>query len=89
MQISSTHARSPARAYDITVTVKADGTERIKAVRVAVNGFAMDHEPIDAANCVTWVRTYSQQGDYPGTTKLVVTAPNSLDHAIDYVETWS
>ncbi len=87
MNITSTHARSVI-AWDITVNVKAVAGEFIRDVRVEVNGFKMDFEPINTSDCTTWVRTYSQKGDYPGTTKLHVTTTNDKGKTESYLETW-
>ena len=87
MVIASTHMRGVI-AWNITVNVKAAAGEYIKEVRVQVNGEPMITEPIQVSTCTTWVRAYPQKGDYPGTTRLHVTATNDKGQSEDYLETW-
>ncbi|HZN92447.1 MAG TPA: hypothetical protein VFB81_07065 [Myxococcales bacterium] len=87
MNITSSHARAVI-AYDITVNVKASSGEYIREVRVKINGEPMATESIPVSTCTTWVRSYPQKGDYPGTTRLHVTATNDKGQSEDYLETW-
>ena len=87
MLLSSSHSRG-AIAWDISVSVKASAGEFIREVRVRINGEPMTSEPIQTSSCTTWIRTYPQRGDYPGTTRLQVTATNDKGQSEDYLETW-
>ena len=88
MDIEIDHQKNPLMGWDITVLVTADKAETISAVRVEVNGF---HEVNENVNPPVnkWKRSLTQQGNYPGDNKVLVTATNGTGQQDSSEDQWS
>lgn len=87
MKITVTPAKNPAIGWDITVSVEADGKERIAEVTTEINDAP---EPTDflkpAVN--SYENTYIQKGVFPGNNKVVVTAKDEDGNPTIAVKKW-
>lgn len=87
MKIVIVPARNPAIGWDITVSVTAEGKERIAEVTTEINDAP---EPTDflkpAANF--YDNTYIQKGVSPGKNKVIVTAKDEDGNPTIAVRKW-
>jgi hypothetical protein len=75
MDIELSHLRNPLLGWDIQVTAKADDGETITAARIDINGFPeFDQQISPPLN--KWQKSLTQQGQYPGENKVLVTITN-------------
>ncbi|MGZ4789617.1 MAG: hypothetical protein ACXVZX_13955 [Terriglobales bacterium] len=87
MKIVITPAKNPAIGGDITVSVTAEGKERIAEVTTEINGFA---EPTDLVNppAKFYENTLIQKGVFPGHNEVVVTAKDEHGNPTVAVKKW-
>ncbi len=88
MNIVITHARNPLMNWDVTVTIQAEGKERISSVDAEIKNSPM---PVESVNppVKTWTKTYSRVGQYPGDNKVLVTAADQDGNTTDAEDQWS
>jgi hypothetical protein len=87
MKITVTPVKNPAIGWDITVSVTAEGKERIAEVTTAINDFS---EPTDIVKPVAnfYENTYIQKGVFPGKNKVIVTAKDEDGNPTVAVKKW-
>lgn len=88
MDIEINHQKNPLIGWDITVVVTAANDETISAVRVEVNGFPEVSENVNPP-VKKWKRSLTQQGNFPGDNKALVTATNGTGHQDSSSDQWS
>ncbi len=88
MDIQITHAKNPLAGWDIDVTVAAEGKELIARVRIEVNGFP-ECDEVATPNARKWHKQLTQQGEYPGDNKVVVTVTDDQGQDTSAVDEWS
>lgn len=87
MKIQLTHAKNPAVAWNVDVSVTAENTETIAQVRVRVNGVpGCDDDPED--NTTSWHQLLTQQGQYPGENRAVATVTDQKGNETRAQDRW-
>jgi hypothetical protein len=87
MDIDVTHLRNPVLGWDIQSTAKAAAGETITAARIDVNGSPVyDRQISPPVN--KWQRTLTQQGQYPGENKVLVTITNDKSEQTKTQDEW-
>lgn len=87
MQFTTTHTRNPLAGWDIDVTVVAENKEKIAHVRIDVNDFTESDEDV-SPTATKWHKVLTQQGQFPGENKVVVTATDESGQDSSDVEEW-
>ena len=87
MDIEIDHRKNPAIGWDISVLVTAE-EDGISAVRVEVNGFPEVNENVNPP-VNKWKRLLTQQGNFPGDNKVLVTATDGAGHQSRGQDQWS
>jgi hypothetical protein len=88
MTIDITHTKDPLAGWDVDVTVAAEGKETIARVQIEINGFSKCDEQVSPP-ARKWHRQMTQQGQYPGENRVVVTATDSNGEDTSAVDEWS
>jgi len=87
MDITLSHSRNPVLGWDIQVVVRADNQETITAARVDVNGFPeIDQQISPPLN--KWQKSLTQQGQFPGDNKVLVTITNDKGELTTDEDDW-
>ncbi len=72
MKIDIKHSKNILMDWDIDVTVTAENQEKISSVEIRVNDFPEVNEAQDEP-VNSWEKQLTQQGQFPGDNKVVVT----------------
>lgn len=88
MTIDTAHTKDPLAGWDIDVTVAGEGKETIAHVQIEINGFTKWDEQVSPP-ARKWHRQMTQQGQYPGENRVVVTATDSDGQDTVAVDEWS
>ena len=87
MQIDIKHSKNALAGWDLDVTVTAEKQETVSSVAIEVNDFTESDEttPPDTRK---WHKVLTQQGDFPGDNKVVVTALDQNSKATAAEDEW-
>jgi hypothetical protein len=72
MKIDVSHTKNSLTGWDIKVAISAETGESIASINILVNDFPQLDERLDPP-VGTYTRTLTQQGEYPGDNKTLVT----------------
>jgi hypothetical protein len=88
MDISSTHEKDPAVAWDISASAKAASGEKIARAQIIVNGSSQSDQSFDPP-IAAWQQQLEQQGQYPGnnTVRVIITDDKGQDSESD--DSWN
>lgn len=87
MKIDLSHSKNPAVGWDIQVVATADVGEKISFARITVNGFPELQENVDP-QVEKWQRSLTQQGQFPGENKVLVTITNDKEEDTTDEDEW-
>lgn len=86
VMITEKHIRSVV-GWDITVMASGNAGERIRRVRVRINGSPEPDERVSPP-AASWSKVYPQRGIYPGTNKLQVGVEDDSGSQTPFESQW-
>ncbi len=88
MDVTISHAKNPAVAWDVSVLVKASAGEGISDIEVLVDGFPETRESFNPT-ASQWQKVLTQQGQFPGDNKVEVRVTDSKGNQTSWYDEWS
>ncbi len=88
MNVTSTHSKNPAEAWDISAAAKADPDEKIVRIQIIVNGFSA-YDKTFVPPLSNWQEQLTQLGQFPGINIVQVIATNDQGDDTESDDSWT